>query len=62
MDTFVIFENIRRFKALLAQRLEPAQRGTVEDLLAEEEATLFAAATEQAPCRPNSPGAEARPE
>jgi hypothetical protein len=42
MSTFVISENIRRFKVLLAAELEPRRRRTIEGLLAAEEAKLAA--------------------
>jgi hypothetical protein len=40
MRTFVIKENIHRYHELLAGTLDPAQRRTVEELLAGEEAKL----------------------
>jgi hypothetical protein len=40
MQTFVIKENIHRYHELLAGSLDPAQRRTVEYLLAGEEAKL----------------------
>ncbi|MDX9999546.1 MAG: hypothetical protein WCY15_14745 [Phenylobacterium sp.] len=40
MSRFTLTENIRRFRALLAQNVDPARRRTVEMLLAEEERKL----------------------
>ena len=40
MSAYLAKENIRRFRALLDQELEPARRRTIEALLAEEEAKL----------------------
>lgn len=62
MNSFVLFENIRRFKALLAQRLEPEQRHTVEDLLAEEEANLAETVDEQISHKSPISGPETRPD
>jgi hypothetical protein len=42
MNSFALRENIRRFRQLLAETLEPTKRRTVENLLAEEEAKLAA--------------------
>ncbi len=49
MNNFTLTENIRRFRELLAQTLDPARRRTVETLLAEEEAKLAQESREASP-------------
>ena len=40
MDIFLVNENVRHFRELLARELEPARRRMVQSLLAQEEAKL----------------------
>lgn len=40
MDIFLVNENVRHFRELLARELEPDRRRMVESLLAQEEAKL----------------------
>ena len=47
MSSFLVSENIRRFKTLLAEDLDPARRGTVEILLEEEEGKLGASCAKE---------------
>jgi len=46
MTWFTLTENIRRYRQLLAGRLDPERRRTIEILLAEEEAALARALDE----------------
>lgn len=47
MSRFLVSENIRRFKSLLAEPLDPDRRRTIEALLEEEQAKLSAAELEE---------------
>lgn len=49
MDIFLVNENVRHFRELLARELDPAQRRMVESLLAQEEAKLAGLASATRP-------------
>jgi hypothetical protein len=55
MSEFLFSENIRRYRALLAENLDPARRHTIESLLAEEEARAAAARLKQRHSQPRRP-------
>ncbi|WP_334164546.1 hypothetical protein [Phenylobacterium sp.] len=57
MDIFLVNENVRHFRELLARELEPERRRMVENLLAQEEAKLAGLGGQRPTCAP-PPAAE----
>lgn len=52
MDIFLVNENVRHFRELLARELDPARRRMVESLLAQEEAKRAELAAPAPPAAP----------